>query len=594
MKKPLSHQDDYSRLRRKAEGRLQESQQNNPEFSSSPEEMHRIIHELSVHQIELEMQQEELLQSREELEKSLERYTELYDFAPLGYLTLARDGTILEVNLTGTKILGVERSLLKGDRFGLFVLDEDIPLFNALLDRLFSSREAGSCEVRLRGDEARQSHTESHGAVKEQQTLHLEAVLSDDGQECRAVVSDITRQKKIEKENALLQATLAQSQKLESIGRLAGGVAHDYNNMLQVMLGNIELLNDEDDLGSGARTMLDNLRNSVLKSAALTRQLLAFARKQLITPKIIDFNAAVSEMLTMLRSLIGENIQLIYTPGSALWPVKMDSSQIDQIMANLAINARDAIRGAGTMSIRTCNVSADALYCQQYPEMIPGDYVLLIVEDNGCGMDTETLELVFEPFYTTKSMAEHSGLGLATVHGIVRQNNGFIKVSSKKGEGTTFEIYLPRSVVSAGEHCPTKESEVFPGGSETILLVEDEDTVREVAEGFLKSFGYRVLVAESPDEALSLFKKHSSSIGLLITDILLPQMSGRELAERVRRMQPGLKCLLISGYSGDFFDHPEGSDVALPFLGKPFTRMELAVKVREVLDRPLPAESKDE
>jgi two-component system cell cycle sensor histidine kinase/response regulator CckA len=589
MEKNRVPSDNIIELRRQAEEHLKTERQKIPELSASHDEMQRIIHELAVHQIELEMQQEELLQSRGELEEGLERFTELYDFAPLGYFTLARDGTILQVNLTGTKLLNVERSLLVGDRFGTFVADEDRSGFNTLLDRVFSSHDHLSQEVMLRNDENFQSQADDslfrHKELVHNRMVRIDVVVSNDGQECMVVLSDITMQKHVEKENAALQSSLVQVRKMESIGRLAAGVAHDFNNMLQVMLGNIDLLIIAEGVSSIVREQLVELRMFVLKSAGLPFQLLVFARKQTIEPSVLDFNTTVGEMLNMLRRLIGEDINLVFTPGKDLWPVRMDPSQLDQIMINLALNSRDAIQGAGTLVIETSNVVVDASYSLSHSESLPGEYVQLVVRDDGRGIDKEIINSIFEPFFSTKPMSESCGFGLATVYGIVRQNDGFIEVFSKDKEGTTFEIYLPRCIIDeASGRLPERKQIDVPGGEETILLVEDDDAVREITVGFLKSFGYHVLEARSPAEALTLSADYSDSIQLLVTDMIMPGMNGWDLSLAIIKSRPELKRLFISGYAADIFEHNGIQDASVPFLGKPFSRFDLACNVREVLD----------
>jgi len=437
IKKIKNDSGERSALRLRAEECLQKSEEKNQGGSVSQVEMHRIIHELSVHQIELEMQREELLQSRDEMERALERYTELYDFAPVGYLTLARDSTILEVNLTATRMLGVDRSLLKGARFALFVDPEELKIFNALMERVFSHKEPRFCEVTLLHEE---------NASAPHCTVRIDAIMHDDCQSCKAVLSDVTWQKQIERENEKLQLTLVQAQKMESIGRLAGGVAHEINNMLQVMLGNVEILIAERELEGAMRLSLVDVRNSIMRSAGIVRQLLAFARKQFINPTAVDLNMVLEEMVERLEGLLKEDIKLVFTPGEALWIVQMYLPQIDQIMINLALNAKDAMKEGGVFSLATRNVVVDAPFSQLHPEIIPGDYVVIEVGDNGCGMDKETLDFIFEPFFTTKPITEAKGLGLAMVYGIVRQNRGIILAHSTKGKGTTFEIYLPRTV----------------------------------------------------------------------------------------------------------------------------------------------------
>ena len=578
MKKNKVNADDLSALRQRAEERIRKSELKSKGVSLTPDEMHRIIHELSVHQIELEMQQEELLQSREDLEKGLERYTELYDFAPVGYLTLARDSTILEVNLTATKMLGLERSLLKGARLALFIAPEESKVFHALLERVFSHQESGDCEVLLVGE---------GDPSTSQRIVHINAVVHDDGQSCWTVLSDITRQKLIERENAALQATLLQAQKMESIGRLAGGVAHELNNMLQVMLGNIDFVVATEEFGGKSKLVLAELRNSVNKSAGIIHQLLAFARKQVIKPIVLDLNVTIEHILKILEHMFGEQIRLIFTPGDNLWRVKMDPAQIDQIVTNLALNARDAIKDAGAFFITTHNILVDAAFCECHPELVLGDYVLLEVRDDGCGMDKETLNSIFEPFFTTKSMTEGTGLGLAMVYGIVRQNRGAILPYSTKGKGTTFEIYLPRSIEHNLSSLLSGSAENVPGGNETIMVVDDERALRDLMTFFLKSFGYNVLNAGSAEEALSLSDAFSDTIELLVTDMVMPGMNGRELSEQMTRRRPALKTLLVSGYSPDSFEcKGEARSITMLFLGKPFSRVQLALKVRELLESP--------
>jgi len=437
MKKNRVSSVELSELRRRAEERLQKSGEKKQGFSISPAEMHRIIHELSVHQIELEMQHEELLQSRDAMDMELERYTELYDFAPVGYLTLARDSTILEVNLTATRMLGVDRTRLKGARFALFVAHEEIKSFNALMERVFSHKEPRFCEVSL---------LHEVNSLTPECTVRIDATVHDDGQSCRMALSDITHQKQIERENAELEVTLAQAQKMESIGRLAGGVAHEFNNTMQVMLGNIEILIAAKELEGKMRLSLVDARNSIMKLARIVRQLLAFARKQFINPTTLDLNTVFEEMVKRLERLLGENVKLIFTPSDRLWLVQMYLPQIDQIMINLALNAKDAMKEGGNFFIATRNCVVDVAFSRSHPEIVPGDYVVLDVRDDGCGMDKETLNSIFEPFFTTKTITEAKGLGLAMVYGIVRQNRGTILAQSTKGKGTTFEIYLPRTV----------------------------------------------------------------------------------------------------------------------------------------------------
>ena len=587
MKKKKPFIDELPELRHSAEKRWPETEKFKA-IPTSEVEMHKVIHELSIHQIELEMQQEQLLQSRAELEDSLERYTQLYDFSPLGFLTLARDGTILDINLTATKMLGVERSLLKGDRFGRFITPEDLSVFNALLERVFNQHEPKYAEVILlnndtflfQNDQPIPSNTNTFN----RQTIRIDAVVSDDDQECRAILTDISKEKQAKMEKIALQTSLAEAQKLESIGRLAGGVAHDFNNMLQVMLGNIELLIDSEELNSNVKEIFSDLRMSVLKSAGLTSQLLAFARRQPNKLQLLDFNAVVSNTVSILKHILGKNIEIVYSTVNDLLPVMMDGTQIDQIITNLILNAKDAMKGNGILTIQNRNIHIDEEFCQHHPELVPGNYVLFVVQDNGCGMNKKILDSMFEPFFSTKSRESNTGLGLATVYGIVRQNKGAIIVSSEEGKGTTFEIYLPSYSGIPAPDPSTAVHEKRADSTKIIMLVEDDKSVRDITLGFLKSFGYTVLVAASPDEAISISKKHTDDIHLLISDVIMPGMNGRDLALLLKKNRPSLKILLISGYADESLVSKEDKEHPMPFLGKPFSRLELAHKVNKLLD----------
>ncbi len=399
-----------------------------------------------------------------------------------------------------------------------------------------------------------------------------------------AIKEDITERKRTEEEREKLQVQLNQAQKIESVGRLAGGVAHDFNNMLSVILGHADLALMKIDPAQPLYTDLQEIRKAAERSVGLTRQLLAFARKQTVAPRVLDLNETVEGMLKMLRRLIGEDIDLAWLPGAGVWPIKVDPSQIDQILANLCINARDAIARVGKVTIETQPVTFDEAYCADRPGFIPGEYVLLAVSDDGCGMDKETLNNLFEPFFTTKEIGKGTGLGLSMVYGIVRQNNGFINVYSEPGHGSTFKIYLPRHAAKTEQM--RKESRAAPlaQGHETILLVEDEPTILEMARLMLKRLGYQVLAASTPGEAIRVAKEHSDKIHLLITDVVMPEMNGRDLAKNLLSLYPGLKRLFMSGYMGNVIAHHGVLDEGVHFIQKPFSMQTLAAKVREVLD----------
>ncbi len=397
-------------------------------------------------------------------------------------------------------------------------------------------------------------------------------------------VKDITDRVLAEQEREKLRDQLVQSQKIESIGRLAGGVAHDFNNMLGVILGHAELAIKQVGHHSPLYTDLVEIMRAAERSADLTRHLLAFARKQMVTPKVLDLNETVTGMLNMLRRLIGEDIDLSWIPGENIWPVKIDPVQIDQILANLCVNARDAIDGVGRVSIETENATIDDIFCREYAGFISGDYVMLAVRDDGCGIDEETQKVLFEPFFTTKEVGVGTGLGLATVYGIVKQNNGFINVRSKPGTGARFEVYLPRVRETVGE----KENVVVPAttkGAETILLVEDEQSILKMNRTVLERFGYKILAARTPMEALTIVEQYEDTISLLVTDVVMPEMNGKQLKERIEKLKPDIKTLFISGYPDNVIVHRGILEPDVSFLQKPFSIDSLATKVREVLDK---------
>jgi CheY-like chemotaxis protein len=360
-------------------------------------------------------------------------------------------------------------------------------------------------------------------------------------------------------------------------------VAHDFNNLLMGIMGYTDLCRAELPADHPIRGYLDEIVTEVQRSADLTRQLLAFARRQTIDPKVLDLNGAVGGILKMLRRLIGEDINLSWKPGITLWPVKMDPSQIDQILTNLCVNGRDAVAAGGTIVVETSNSSLDQAYCVRHAGAVPGDYVMLAVSDDGRGMDPKTLKHVFEPFFTTKGVGKGTGLGLATVYGIVKQNKGYISAYSEPGHGTTFKVYLPRYEGADSATVVRTETAVPCGHGETVLVVEDEKSLRVTCRQFLERLGYRALVAESPAEALDLAARHPGKIDLLLTDVVMPDMNGRELAERMGTIRPGLTCLYMSGYTADVIAHHGVLDEGMQFISKPFTRDDLARKLHAIL-----------
>jgi PAS domain S-box-containing protein len=411
--------------------------------------------------------------------------------------------------------------------------------------------------------------------------------LLDDGSTLwYGIILDITEKKEAEEAQEQLQQQLSQAQKMESIGRLAGGVAHDFNNMLSVMLGYSEMGMDLVDEDTPIHMALSGIYQAAQRSADLTRQLLAFARKQTIEPKIIDLNTAIKNMLAMLRRLIGEDIELTWLPCEQVGLVNMDPSQIDQVLANLCVNARDAISGNGSITITTSQIVIDERRHGKFGEITPGDYVLLSITDTGCGMDTETMGRLFEPFFTTKSAGEGTGLGLATVFGIVKQNKGFIEVESAPGHGTTFTIGLPKHLFEIQSDGAKKPRQAAVSGSGTILLVEDEAAILQMAAAMLERLGYRVIPTTKPGEALDIVSSSGEKIDLLITDVIMPEMNGRDLVARCQAIRPELKCLYMSGYTADVIASHGVLPTDVHFLQKPFTRKTLSNKMHAILTGP--------
>jgi len=391
-----------------------------------------------------------------------------------------------------------------------------------------------------------------------------------------AIKRDIT-------EHLKLEAQYLQAQKMESVGRLTGGVAHDFNNILAVILGYTEMALAQTDASQKLHTFLERIYDAANRSADIVRQLLAFSRNQTIAPKVLDLNETVEGMLKMLHRLIGEDIDLVWLPAPDLAPIKMDPVQIDQILANLCVNAQDAIKGAGTVTIETKRVCLDEDACASNTDFIPGEYVMLAVSDTGCGMDKNIAEQIFEPFFTTKGQLG-TGLGLATVYGIVKQNNSFIKVASEPGKGTTIRIYLPIHEDGPIWREAKKLAQPHMSQGETILLVEDDPTILELSCSMLERLGYRVLATDSPSEALRLAAEQRGQIDLLITDVVMPEINGKELSQQLLAQHPKLKLIYISGYTADVIAHHGVLDEGINFLQKPFSINDLSTKIKEVLD----------
>ncbi|MCF8109790.1 MAG: PAS domain S-box protein, partial [Desulfohalobiaceae bacterium] len=510
-----------------------------------------------------------------ELRESEKRISSIFRSAPAG-IGVVVNRVFTEINSRLCEITGyAEGDLINQSARILYPGDQEFELVGREKYVQIAERGTGTVETRWQRKD---------GAIIDVLLSSTPIDLKDQSKGVTFTALDITSKKRAEKERARLQAQLNQSQKMESVGRLAGGVAHDFNNMLSVILGNTEMALEDVDQDHALFSNLQEVQKAALRSTEVVRQLLAFARKQTIAPKVLDLNATIEEMLKMLRRLIGEDIDLSWQPGSGLWPVKMDPAQIDQILVNLSVNARDAIAGVGKLTIETGKETFDKAFCADHQGFLPGDFVLLAVSDNGCGMDEETLEYLFEPFYSTKDVGKGTGLGLATVYGIVKQNNGFVDVRSEPNQGTTFRIYLP-SFAACDEVMPEKDqTEQISQESETILLVEDEPTILKMIRMMLERLGYEVLTAETPGEAIKLARLHSGNIHLLMTDVVMPEMNGRDLAKNLLSMYPNMKRLFMSGYTADVIAHHGVLDQGVNFIQKPFSRQDLSIKVHEALD----------
>nr|WP_320193642.1 PAS domain S-box protein [uncultured Desulfobacter sp.] len=512
------------------------------------------------------------------LKQSEEKFRTLVNTAPFGIQLTDLDGKIVYSNPAHHHIRGYEPDQLIGMHLWDLTVDDDhrdqiMEYYQNIITKepeptMYATREKTKddreIDVQINWDYIRDENDGVTGII--------------------SIIEDITERKKADAEREELQKQLNQAQKMEAVGRLAGGVAHDFNNMLGVILGYVELAFEKIDSSHDLYADLEEIQKAAERSADLTKQLLTFARKQIISPEVLDLNDAVDSMLKMLRRLIGEDIEMSWIPDDLLWPVKIDPSQINQILANLCVNARDAIAGVGKLTIETQNKTFDQAYCAGHTGVITGDYVMLTVTDNGCGMNKETLNNLFEPFFTTKNMGEGTGLGLAIIYGIVKQNHGFINVYSEPDQGTCFKIYLPRFRASEEPREQTIPLKPVPTGNETILLVEDEPAILKMTRMMLERKGYSVLPADGPAHAIRITNEHVGKIDLLMTDVVMPEMNGRDLAKKVTTVFPEIKLLFMSGYAADVITHKGVLDGGVAFIQKPFSTNDLAKKIRKVLD----------
>jgi PAS domain S-box-containing protein len=523
--------------------------------------LYSIIHDIS----DRRKAERELKESEERYRKLSREFQALLDAIPDNILSLSPDMKIRWMNRVTSETAGKGTSGLVDSHCYSF--------------RHGRSEPCEGCPVR----ESLRSGKPESGIVRspDGRTYELRSVpIRDENGTVVSVVEvgrDITEMKRMEEQ-------LLQSQKMEAVGRLAGGVAHDFNNLLTVITGYGELLLSRLGEDDPRRKEAEEIRKAGNRAAALTRQLLAFSRRQVLQPEVLDLNRVVRELETMLRRLIGENIDLATSLDTGLGNVKVDPGQIEQVVVNLAVNARDAMPGGGKLLIRTANFISDGEAARGDETVPSGSYALLEISDTGCGMDPSTIAHIFDPFFTTKEKGKGTGLGLATVYGIVRQSGGHISVTSEPGKGATFHVFIPRIEESAAEPKTVPESAPATCGQETVLLVEDSEVVRMLVREILERNGYNVLEASQGSDAILVCSGHEGAIHLILTDVVMPGMSGRELCTRLTPLYPGVKVIYMSGYTDDAIGHNGVLDPGTAYIQKPFTPDALERKVREVLD----------
>jgi PAS domain S-box-containing protein len=546
------------------------------ELKRAIESRNRMVDEFDHNRTGLLREIDERRQAQRRLEESEGRLSSIYDASPDGILVLDLEtGRFVSGNARICQMLGCGQD----DLPHLGVEDIHPPEALPAIREVLADQARGSQRVAVDIPLLRRDGSRFFTDINAQ-TMQLGGRPHLVG-----LFRDATARRSLEEERRQLQDQLLQSRKMESVGRLAGGVAHDFNNMLGVIIGFTDLLLSQVPPGAPTRHEIEEIRRAAQRSAELTRQLLAFARKQPVMPRVLDLRLTVDGMLGLLGRLIGPRIHLSWTADEDLWPVRLDITQVNQVLTNLCVNARDALGGNGRIELEAANLHLDPAACAAMPDAQPGDYVRLRVCDEGEGMSPEVLQHLFEPFFTTKELGRGTGMGLATVYGIVRQNKGFIVVKSAPGQGTCVDVHLPRH---APEGKVDPASDPPPGSARNqgamVLLVEDEPRLLAMCRRLLDGMGCRVLAAGTPGEALRLAQEHNGHLHLLVTDVMMPEMNGRELADKLHATHPKLRCLFMSGYSADVLTANLGSVSGCRFLQKPFSLQQFSTAVRQALD----------
>ncbi len=562
--------DTAAQLRRQAEERLRQEGPLVPEsfLGLSPEEISQKLHDLRVHQIELEMQNEELRRTQEELGDSRARYFDLYDLAPVGYMTLGETGLILETNLTAATLLCKARNELVKWPVSNFILKEDQDIYYRHRKQLFETGEPQTCELRMVRPEEPPFWAR----------LDATAAQDKDGSlTCRVVMVDIT-------ENKMIAAQLHQARKMESLGTLTGGIAHDFNNLLYMIVGNTELALEDIPKWNPAYTNLEEIKSASLRAAGIVKQLLNFSRKT--DEKLIPIDAVtvIKDSLKLLRSTIPTTVEIHeHMPDDEI-VILADSTQINQIMMNLCINASQAMEETGgTLKINIEKTICEAEDVKEFSDLVPGNYLKITVNDTGPGISPEIINRIFDPYFTTKEMGKGSGMGLSIVHGIIKNHSGAIWVDSSLGKGTTFTLLFPMV-----EGKPVNETETIdkiPRGHETILFVDDEESITGMTQKMLKRLGYKVEISLNPLQALDLFQSKPDSFDLVITDMTMPQMTGAKLAQKLKELQPDIPVIICTGHSS-IIDKEKAKRLGIAgYVMKPASMSTIAKVIRKVLDK---------